>query len=190
MLPAHIDRNRPPQERSISGAATATPEDGVDLNCSSGRTVPSDERRRTTTRAAGAERRPRRGRHAGRVRVAGGDHDPARHRGRPRWDRLVRLGHHGVLPRDDDRDRLRRRSSRPPRRRPALRGRAGPVRRRPDHRWPGSVDARARGRPFRAGASAPAWCRRSATWRSAERSPMPSGRGCSPCCRRRGWSPG
>ena len=38
-------------------------------------------------------------------------------------------------------------------------------------------------------ASAPASFRRSATWRSGEPSPRPSGRACSPCCRRRGSSP-
>ena len=39
-------------------------------------------------------------------------------------------------------------------------------------------------------ASAPAWCRRSGTWRSAGRSRSTSGRACSPSCRRRGSCPG
>ena len=89
----------------------------LDLNRTSRRTVPVMTTSRRRGQPARPADRPGRGRHAGGVRVVGGHHDPARHRGRPRWHRLVRLGHHGVLPRHDDRHRLRRRSGRPPRRR-------------------------------------------------------------------------
>ena len=99
---------------------------------------------------------------------------------------VVRLGDHGVLPRHDDRHRLRRRPGRSARARTAVCRGPDPVRRRPRRRRAGAVDAGARRRPVRPGIRrrrrAGHRLRRDRTRLSARRTT----RGCSPCCRRRG----
>ena len=90
-------------------------------------------------------------RDAGGVRVVGGHHDPARDRERLDGIGVVRLGDHVVLPRHDDRHRVRRRPGRSARARTSLRRRPDPLRRRPRRGRAGTVDAGPRRRPLRPG---------------------------------------